>query len=264
MRTETIVAPSVSRIGSRLSPSLVRYGDPATVEVELVCFPAAGEPASRFAAWRPHLDARFGLVAVERAGRGRRMAEPPQPDLESIVREVVSELATSTQHPLVLVGHSAGSLVAHAVTAALESTPMEVLGVVACHGRSPTIDRPIPWSALDDDALVAAVRNGRPAAGSLLDRADFVDVFLPAFRADLSLYERTESACAPVSVPLIALGGCDDALVPPPDIRRWRDASKGTFVSQILSGDHFVPVDEPAILLETLLPLLATYVLGTK
>jgi surfactin synthase thioesterase subunit len=256
-------AAGLGKLGVPMSTSLVRFGGTEGVAVDLVCFPAAGEPAGRFSVWRDLLPATVGLVASERKGRGRRMGERPTSDLAEVADEAAAEIEDHRARPVLLLGHSAGSLVAHAVASRLEAGGhVPIVGVVACHGRSPVIDRPIPWATMADGPLADEIVGARPSVAPLFARADFAALFANAIRADLSLYRLGSGPhVRPIASPIVAVGGKGDTVVDPPDVWRWREATTGAFVGCLVNGGHFAPAEDAPAFLAELWPLVTTYLL---
>jgi pyochelin biosynthetic protein PchC len=239
--------------------TLHRIHNPAGATTTLVAMAGAGEPVSRFRSWSAHLPGEVSLVGVERPGHGTRLDERPTSDLDALAEEVAGAIQTAGLRSVVLVGHSAGSLIAHAAARLLRRRGHPLRGVVALNGRSPTVDAPIVWLDLDDRALADDVARLRPASAGLLARSDVRALFLPSIRADLELYRRSGPAPAPIDVPVVAVGGRQDALVPPMHVWPWRDATTDHAVSTIVDADHFSVLDEPEPHLATILALIERY-----
>jgi pyochelin biosynthetic protein PchC len=233
------------RTAGAVAPSLIRLTDPSFAEVDLVCFAAAGEPAARFHGWAEHVPESVALFAAERPSRGRRSSEPVEARLTNLVEEASRDIGQCCSRPVILVGHSVGSLVAHAVAHELETRGISVRAVVSCHGRSPSDGRPIPWVTMSDQALIDEIIAARPGSAGIFDRPDFVEVILPALRADLALYENRDRPAPTVNAPVIAFAGVSDPLVKPADIWRWREVTSGAFLGHTVQGGHFQPTDDP-------------------
>src|SRR5206468_8101553 len=76
------------------------------------------------------------------------------------------------------------------------------------------------------------------------DHPEFLELLLPALRADLEMYETYEHAfAAPLEVPVLALGGESDAIVSTAQVLDWRAHTNGEFEAEILPGGHFFPQD---------------------
>jgi surfactin synthase thioesterase subunit len=240
--------------------SLIRLDRSAEPVVDLVCFPGAGEPVSRFRSWIGLLPDHLGLVGVERRGHGVRLGEPPVSQLSTLVTGICAELR-DLRRPTILLGHSAGSLVAHAVAHAMRGPHLpSVLGVVALNGRSPTVEQHISWLDLDDEDLANEIAGLRRQLAPMLAREDIRALFMPALRADLELYRRSpDERYPPLDVPVVAVGGRDDQLVPPAHIWRWREATSVEFVGRVTEGRHFSLIDQPGGGLDEVMALIDHY-----
>lgn len=261
----TTMAPAMAtrrRTGRPVGVSLVRHDSADDPCVDLVCCPAAGEQAARFGSWTDHVGPDIGVLAAERAGRGRRLGEQADDRLADVIEEVVRDLDGS-ERPLVLVGHSAGSLVAHGIAARLAvEQPGRVLAMVASHGRSPTVVGRVAWSEAGDDRLTDELLATRPELAPVLARRDIAALFLEPLRADLRLYHDVGDDPPPLDCPLVVLGADGDPLVCRTDLWRWRELARGPFVAQMVAGGHFEPIEQPARFLGVLTAMLAAHVPG--
>ena len=192
------------------------------------------------------------------------MSEVPLSDLKSVVDELVGALEPLiNDKPIVLLGHSVGTLVSFRAASTLAASGHKQLALVVCNGRSPTVQDPIAMSEWSDDEIVTKLVQVRPRAQPLVARPDFLDLYLAAIRADLSLYasdERWKGRTESVRFPIFALGAKDDDLVPSAQMWKWSDLASGPFVYQIFSdGGHYLPIDDPPRFLLQLSTLLKHY-----
>jgi len=80
--------------------------------LNLLCLPYSGASAMVYSRWRRKLPAWLQVRPVELPGRGARMAEPLQTDLQALARQLAGEQRLATAAPYALLGHSLGALLA--------------------------------------------------------------------------------------------------------------------------------------------------------
>jgi surfactin synthase thioesterase subunit len=254
---------TASRARAAVGPrSVTRLDDNLAAVADVVVFPGAGHAVARFRPFAAHLGGHLGLVGVERAGRGTRLGERADTSLAAVAAEAVDGIRTVSDRPVVLMGHSAGSLIAHAAAHLLAAADVEVLGIVALNGRSPTVTEHISWLDATDEDIAADLVGIRPELAPLFERADMAELFMPGLRADLELYRRNGDECfGPVDVAVVAVGARSDSLVPAPHIWAWRSATRSRFVAAMIDGDHFGVVDDPARHVPAVAELIDMYLL---
>src|SRR5262249_56775757 len=101
-------------VGTRdaVGPWLKIAPGPPEALVRLAVFPYAGGAPAAFRNWPAALAPRVGLVHVVLPGRDVRFPETPVLRSEEIVGPVAEALAPLDDRPLVLFGHSMGSMLA--------------------------------------------------------------------------------------------------------------------------------------------------------
>jgi surfactin synthase thioesterase subunit len=240
--------------------ALVRFGRGGPFVRRVVCVPSAGAAAAVFRAWTPFVDADTEVCAIERPGRGTRLAEAPNPSRARALAEIRAVLEHLRDLPCVLVGHSVGAFLAYEAARGLAADAGGSLrGVVACHARAPhalSHRDEKAWHQLDDAGLVDWLRRLGATPEAILDDPEWTDLFLPAIRADFALYDgytwRPEPA---LTTPLVAVGAPDDPLVERTDLLAWREVAHGSFHALVLPGGHFAPQGDPAAFVAALQPL---------
>lgn len=229
--------------------------------LRLLLFPHAGGSAGSYAGWHNKF-ASQSLVevwAVQPPGRGVRAREPVFTSMAEFVESVLRALVQADLHltPLVLFGHSFGSLVAYEVCAAMVDAdlPAPICLIVSAHAP-PT--RAVPhdqaclstladadlWRALflwdfAPSEIVAAT-----AAEVEAELASLAPLLSPV-RADLSIREAYLDAAAPpqtkpLPLPIVPVGGCDDRSVDKVALAGWRGLGTGAAAAaELLPGGHF-------------------------
>lgn len=212
------------------------------VRISLLVLPHAGGNAHTYAEWRQHLPQDVRLLIGQYPGRGARYSEPLPESIDDLAAPVAAALPADVG-ALVVLGHSMGSLVAFEVARALEDAgrPPRMLVASAC--RAPVLANPsvVGPERLNDDELVAAIKERGGTDHAILDEPQLREVVLPAIRADFAIDDVYR--CAPerahVSCPVAVLGGDDDPIVPAEALARWSDITDRGFSIRTFPGGHF-------------------------
>lgn len=210
--------------------------------LRLFCFSYAGGSATHYLPWQAALDPAIEICAVQLPGRGPRMAETPLASLPLLVDKLGDVIAQQNDLPFAFFGHSLGGLTAFELArhCRRHHLPMpEHLFVSACNapqGRPP----PRRLHELDDDGLIAALKdyNGTPPS-ALADR-EFMELMLPAIRADFALVADYQYRDGPLlDVPITVLAGKYDKHVLSERLCRWREETTESCELRWFEGDHF-------------------------
>ncbi|MEU6770731.1 alpha/beta fold hydrolase [Streptomyces sp. NPDC046759] len=217
----------------------------------VVVFPHAGGGARRYREVLAPLPPDVEVVGVTLPGRERRADLSPRTTLAQVLAGITAELRTPDAGHTVLYGHSLGALLALLVAhpgqvrcdalvvscsmpgrrafprPALLGTRAGLSAVLARHGLSPV--------ALDD----ASLSPGHRALAHDLALAQEALIAVDGLRVD---------------VPLTALAGDQDPLVPPAGLPLWGHLTGGAFRSRVTEGGHFFPftASGQAVVLEEL------------
>lgn len=222
---------------------LQRFSPRPQAEARLFCFHHAGGGAANFRPWALGLPASLDVVAVQLPGRGARFGEPPVASIPALVEAIVPALETQLDRPYAFFGHSMGATLAHAVCEALErrGAPLPFHLFVSSR-RPPWVPDPrAPLHVLDDDGFVAEMNRrygGIPP--EVLAEKELLALLLPCVRADIRALETWHPARpAPHAIPVTAMGGESDALVPREQLEAWREATTAAFRLRLYPGGHF-------------------------
>ncbi|WP_261526617.1 thioesterase II family protein [Burkholderia multivorans] len=206
----------------------------------LIFFPYAGgdeAPAMQIAECLP-VDTEVWAVSLPGSGRNLGGVAHTLVDSAAAIAAAVTALP---RMPTVAWGHSLGALFAYETACRVEAGCDGALDAIIVSGaRAPHCERSIDrMSAWDRDRLVDHLRGLGGLPQAVLDHRELLDFAVERFRHDISLFERyAPSDRAPLKMPLIALGGADDALVQWREIDAWR-ACTTRFDSRMFEGDHF-------------------------
>ena len=234
-----------ARTGARAASGdhawFVRRPGPAR-PFRLYCFAYAGGNASAFMGWQDALPAHVEVCGVQLPGRGARFGEPPFRQMAALVDALAPVLQRSVDRPFALLGHSLGALVAFEVArrlAAGGTARPAHLYVSGCHAprfRDPSKD----YHLLDDDKLVAVLRDYNGTPPEVLADRELVAMLLPSIRADFELAETYRyQPAATLDIPVTAWAGRDEARSSSDQVSGWGLETTGPFEQAWFDGGHF-------------------------
>src|SRR5262249_61728197 len=89
----------------------------------------------------------------------------------------------------------------------------------------------------DDEFLTAVQARYQPLPAVVLRDPELLGLFLPALRADFTLFDTyAYRPGEPLACPVSAFGGLADAGVPADDLAAWREQTRGDFRQRLLPG----------------------------
>lgn len=212
--------------------------------LNLLCLPYSGASAMVYSRWRRKLPAWLQVRPVELPGRGARMAEPLQTDLQALARQLAGEQRLATAAPYALLGHSLGALLAFELAHELKALGCPPpLALFACGTAAPTrregYDGENWREPKSDEALKSELRtlNGTPE--EVLANDELMSLTLPILRADFLLCGRYAYRQRPtLGCPLHVLGGDADR-ASQAQLLAWGRETHGHFSLRMFPGGHF-------------------------
>lgn len=221
-------------------------------KARLFCFPYAGGGPSIYRGWEHYLPAGVDVWPAQLPGRGSRYNESPYASWDALVTDAAEAIKDFLDLPFSFFGHSFGALLsfelAHRLRRQAGAVPRHLF-VSGC--RAPQLPRDGPHiHHLPDEQFIAEVGalNGTPR--EVLEDRELLQTVLGTLRADFRLAETYScSAESPLSCPVTAFGGSEDAAGTREEIEAWRLQTTGAFNYWILPGDHFfIHTSEPMVL----------------
>ncbi|WP_435190330.1 thioesterase II family protein [Streptomyces sp. bgisy126] len=210
--------------------------------LSLLVLPHAGGNAHAYSAWREHLPADVRLLIGQYPGRGARYSENLPESVDDLALPVVDALPSDTG-PLVVLGHSMGSLVAFEVTRALQAGGRTPYGLIASACRAPVLPNqcPVHPERFDDDQLVAAIKERGGTDDGILDDPELREIVLPSIRADFAIDDvyRCTAPDVRLDCPVAVFGGDADPIVPTDMLGGWSLVAGHPVEPEVLPGDHF-------------------------
>lgn len=225
--------------------------DPAA-PLRLWCLPYAGGGTSSWNAWAAPLAGVAEVAGLRPAGRESRLREPPARRWRAIVEDLLPRLEPHLSRRYALAGHSLGALLAYELARAIRARGWPAPAALVVTGaRAPDQARREPdLHALPDPEFLAELdRRYQGIPPAVRAEPELLALLLPVMRADLEVFETYEhEAGAPLSLPVLALGGRDDPHVAPAELEAWRCHASASFAAELFPGGHFfVQSDLPAV-----------------
>ncbi|MFI1648582.1 alpha-hydroxy-acid oxidizing protein [Streptomyces avidinii] len=212
----------------------------------LVCFPHAGGAANAFTALSAGLPEDIELLAVQYPGRQDRRAEPCAEEIGELAAGVAGALASRSDLPLFLLGHSMGALVAFETARLLEEHGT-VARLFVSAARPPAQDWEEPdLTLVGDEELVAGLRRLGGIPEPLLRDPEIVAEVLRLLRADhrALLHHHCAEGTA-VAAPVTVLLAAADPKNSLEQMAGWARHTTGGQDLVTLSGGHFSLVERP-------------------
>jgi surfactin synthase thioesterase subunit len=170
------------------------------------------------------------------------LRESPLTDLSSLVHQVATQVRPLLTVPFAFFGHSMGAWVAFETARQLAADGLEA-GILFVSGKSaPHLpDTREGVEALTDDEFIAAMDRlygGIPAL--FKTDPEFRALYLPPLRADVTaLVRHAYQDGPPLTCPLHALGGVEDASMTRESLAAWSQHTTGPFAAHFYPGNHF-------------------------
>ena len=237
---------------STSNPWIQFYQPKPKASLRLFCFPYAGGKAQIFRTWSEVLDDRVEVCPVELPGRGKRWGETPFQQLLPLVEAVAEAIAPLLDRPYTLFGHSMGALIAFELAREFRrnNSPEPVHLFISGHQAPQLPDNDPPSYNRPEEELIRKLRSLEGTPEAILENREILDLWLPIYRADLSICEtyiyRSEE---PLSCPITTIGGSQDSSIPKGGLGKWEEHTTGKFTKQLLLGNHFfIHSAEPQLL----------------
>lgn len=212
--------------------------------VNLLCLPYSGASAMLYSRWRRKLPAWLQVHPVELPGRGARLGEPLQTDMQALARQLAVEQRPVAGDAYALLGHSLGALLAfelaHELPALGCPPPLALFASgTAAPTRREDYDGARWREPRGDDELIAELRNLQGTPEQVLANQELMSLTLPILRADFLLCGRyAYRRRPPLDCPLHVLGGEADR-ASQDQLQAWRQETQGDFSLKVLPGGHF-------------------------
>lgn len=206
----------------------------------MICLPFAGGGTAFYHPWTVHHNPYFRIHPVCLPGRESRIKETPFTRMNPLLDWLDAQLSDTMQRPHILFGHSMGGVVSYALCLRRRQRNLplpKALVVSAC--MPPPMQRQIQMHSLDKPALLEQLRGYDPVNMAFDTYPELWELMEPVLRADFAVIETYHPGQAEaLPIPIIALSGRDDPLIPPVSMRQWANYGSG-FQHHQFAGGHF-------------------------
>ncbi|MDX2679228.1 thioesterase II family protein [Streptomyces soliscabiei] len=236
------MTPITSPVHARAESWGVRWRRSPQARLRLFCLPHAGGGAAAFRHWAAHLSPGIEVVAIRLPGRETRFREEPHHRLDRLVSALVRDIEPLLDRPHAWFGHSMGAGIAFEACRAMRRLGMpEPRRLLVAASPAPHLPRrETPVHQAPDHDLVARLGELNGTSAELFKDKAVLAALLPMLRADFSVAEthryRPE---APLTCPISAYGGTDDATTTPGDLQEWDRHTTADATVRAFSGGHF-------------------------
>lgn len=205
----------------------------------IYCLPAAGCGANAFRHWPDRVRPGTRICPILLPGRETRLREQPFTEMAALTEAVAPEVDTVTAGVCVLLGHSFGALAAFETARLLRRAGLPPPALLVVLGASAP---QLPVRRRGEEGMVDFLRRVGGMPEEALAHPKLLRMIMPALRADVGLCEEYEYADEPpLDIPILALAGKRDALVPVAAVAAWEAQTAAGFRFEVLDGDHFFP-----------------------
>jgi medium-chain acyl-[acyl-carrier-protein] hydrolase len=225
------------------TPWQVVYNRNARAALRLFCFHYAGGSASAFRNWTAQLPSSIELVAVQLPGREGRFDEPFITHFDELIETLTHVLMPALNMPYAVFGHSLGTLVGFEWLRQLKKRGLRQPGIFFASGRrAPQFpNREPPISHLPEAEFVRELlKKYGDHLGSVLERDDFRQAFVPQLRADFLLSETYRyRRGVKLECPVVAYAGEQETDITELELTGWGEHTTGRFNALRFPGAHF-------------------------
>lgn len=228
---------------------LRRIGGQPNSSVRMICFPWSGAGASVYRRLLPYLPKYMELFAVQLPGREDRFNESCLRRIQQVVDMVLPTVIEMTDKPLVLFGHSMGTLLVYEIAQALRRSIGKEPDLLIVSGRgAPNIDGAVAkkWHIADDDVFINYMRELGGTPEAVLNDRELMNTLLGMLKADYEMLETyTCTWTTPLTCPLVTCAGKEDRHVVHAAVEAWVNTTTGPAKIHWFAGHHFYLATNP-------------------
>ncbi len=227
-----------------MSQALTFFYERVETKPTLLCFSFSGAGANYFWKWARALK-EFNMVGIQLPGRENRFGEPTSTDFVALVEELAELINEKIPGEFSIFGHSLGTMLGYAVCQTLHQRYGRMTNVLFVSGRCPPDYFAISRDQIDtDERLIEFLGSTGGAHPESLKSEEFLRVFLPIIRADLTLdINGGNFQFKALENPIITFRGDQDQLTPSIEMANWSRHTKQSCESHTFRGGHFF-IDE--------------------
>ncbi|MDY6995246.1 MAG: thioesterase domain-containing protein [Actinomycetota bacterium] len=222
-----------------LAPWIKHFpGEPGT---STIVFPHAGGAAAAYRDFANTLSEKgIDTYIMQYPQRGERLAHPAAPSVADLAVDMLGAADWARMGPLRLFGHCMGALVGFEFSRLAQQRGMTVRELWASASQAPATvagSRPMPTT---DRELIADIVDLGGTDARLLDDEDFLELLLPAVRADYRAFHGYQCGRdVRIGADIHVLGGRDDHRVELNQLHGWEFHTDSAFTLTMFDGGHF-------------------------
>ncbi|MBB4952062.1 medium-chain acyl-[acyl-carrier-protein] hydrolase [Agrobacterium vitis] len=212
----------------------------ANADMRLICLPYAGGTATAFHGWWRSLPDNVEVISVQLPGRGSRFKETPYRRMDALVADLLAELLPILDRPYMMFGHSMGAVAAFELLRLLPHhlQPQRLFASGRGAPHLPPVQKEM--HRLNDAEFIEELRLMQGTPEQVLNDTSLMAMVLPALRADFEALETWQYRPGNrLTIPITALGGDRDILVPFGLLNAWGEQTEAEFEARIIPGGHF-------------------------
>ncbi|WP_460356040.1 thioesterase II family protein [Mycobacterium sp. ZZG] len=222
-----------------LTPWIKRF--PGETGTATIVFPHAGGAAADYRGFASALSARgIDTYLVQYPQRGERLAHPAPETITDLAADVLGAADWSRLGQVRLFGHCMGALVGFEFAQLAARRGVTVRELWASASQAPSTvegSRPVPTT---DREMLADIIDLGGTDARLLEDEDFLELLLPAVRADYQAFNRyTCGRGVRIDADIHVLGGHDDHRVEQNLLRQWEVHTTAAYTFTMFDGGHF-------------------------
>jgi surfactin synthase thioesterase subunit len=213
--------------------------------MKLICFPYAGGSSAIFNQWKNYIGSNIEIIAVELAGRGKRIHEAHYKDFDEVINDVFSLIIDEIKgnSDYAFFGHSMGAKIAFELTQEILKRGFSGPSHVFFSGRgAPYVlgKDEKEYHKLPDEEFKQEILKLGGTPKEFFDHPELLEVFLPMLKSDFKLAERDVigKEINPLPFDITVFLGKDEELIPE-QIDSWKKYTSENCTIHFFNGGHF-------------------------
>jgi medium-chain acyl-[acyl-carrier-protein] hydrolase len=211
--------------------------------MKLFIFPHAGGSDFSYSSIEKSLSPFFDCFTFCYPGRGRRYNDKFVKTIDELVDDCLSFfLSKQDGEDFFFMGHSFGALVAFECMRVMQSDNMALPAMSFLSGKSAPslVSDSILKHTMDDEQLIAYLKNLGGIPNDLADNESFISFYLPIIRHDLALIENYQyQVRSQLNVPLVLINGTEDLGIKSSSLHGWQQETTELCYFEKMAGGHF-------------------------
>lgn len=211
----------------------------------MVVFPHAGSDAVTYRRLASALAAAGTEVFVmQYPQHPGRLSDPAAPTIAELAEGLFDAGPWETVGAIQLFGHCMGSVVAFEFAKIAERHGVAISTLWVSGGAAPSALADLPKLPTGNDAILADIAELGGTDSRLLNDPEFLDLLIPAVRADyVALNQYSSSRTTSITAGITAISGSRDERIGVDLLRQWALHTTGRFALHTLDGGHFFLFD---------------------